>query len=134
MLPYHPRLIVVQEGGNDLHGGRSPEQFVADMKAFVEKVRAKLPGVPIIIGSIGSNTARWNEADTRRQANKLLKDYVSTQKNVSYIDFFESLLGSDGKPRPELFVADGMHPSDLGYQVRVKMMKPFLGPPDSSAK
>jgi len=133
VLPYQPRLIVVQEGGNDIHSGKSPERLLADIKAFVEKVHASLPNVPIAIGSITPNSARWNEVETRKRANQLVQDYIATQKGLSFIDYFEAFLGPDGKPRDELFVADHLHPSPAGYQLRVQIMRPILGEPDAKA-
>ncbi len=130
VVPYKPRMIVVQEGGNDIHGGRTPEQFLADVKTFMAKVRAAMPDVPIVFGGIAANSARWSEADTRRQTNKLVKEYLATEKNVVFVDFFDALLGPDGKPNDDLVVADHMHPSPTGYQLRVKLIKPFLGEPD----
>lgn len=134
VFPYKPRLIVVQEGGNDIHSGKTPEQLLADIKAFVTKVRTTFPDVPIAIGSIVPNSARWSEADVRRRANKMVKEYIATEKNVSFIDFFDAFLGPDGKPNDELFVADRMHPSASGYQLRAKLTKPFLGEPDKKGK
>lgn len=133
VLPYQPRLIVVQEGGNDIHGGRTPEQLLADTQSFVEKVRAALPEVPILLDSITPNTARWSEIDTRKKANALIKEYAATQKNVTYVNMFDMFLGPDGKPNEELFVADHMHPSHAGYELRVKILKPLLGAPDGAS-
>jgi lysophospholipase L1-like esterase len=131
VLPYKPRLIVVQEGGNDIHSGKTPEQLLANIKAFVEKVRLSLPDVPIAIGSVTPNSARWSEFETRKIANAMIKEYVATQKNMTFIDFVDAFLGPDGKPRDELFLPDRMHPNPAGYKVRVQVMKPFLGAPDA---
>lgn len=133
VLPYKPRLIVVQEGGNDLHGGRTPEQLLADMKAFVEKVQSGLPGTPILLCSTTPNPARWSEVETRKKANELVKEYAASQKNVTYVNLFDAFLGSDGKPREELFVEDHMHPSHAGYQLRVQILRPLLGKPDRNS-
>lgn len=130
VLPYKPRLIVVQEGGNDIHGGKTPEQLLAEIKAFIAKVHAALPDVPIAIGGIAPNSARWSEADVRRHTNALVKEYIATEKNVVFIDFFDAFLGADGKPNDDLFIADHLHPSSAGYRLRVKIMKPILGEPD----
>lgn len=130
VLPYKPRLIMVQEGGNDIHSGKSPEQLLAEIKAFVEKVHAALPGVPITIGSVTPNSARWSEFETRKHANKIIKEYVATDKLLSFIDYVDAFLNAEGKPRDELFLADKMHPNHDGYKVRVKVMQPFLGAPD----
>src|ERR1035441_4292395 len=48
ILPYHARLIVLHVGGNDVHGGKSAAQVLADFKALVAKVRAAQPTVPIV--------------------------------------------------------------------------------------
>ena len=49
VIPYKPRLILIRSAGNDLTAGKTPEQIVADFKAFVEKVRAKLPDTRIVV-------------------------------------------------------------------------------------
>jgi lysophospholipase L1-like esterase len=130
VLAYRPRLIVVQEGGNDLHSGRTPEQFVGDVKAFVEKVRSAMPRVPIVFGGLAPSLARWDETETRRKSDRLLQDYLSTQQDVTFVDFFTPLLSAEGQPRPELFVEDRLHPSALGYQLRAQILRPLLGVPE----
>ena len=130
VLPYKPRLIVVQEGGNDLHGGRTPQELLADMQEFVAKVQGALPGVPMIIGSLTGNPARWSEVETRKKANLMIQQFVAKQKGVNYLNFFDPFLGADGKPREELFIEDHLHPSSAGYALRVKIMKPVLGAAD----
>ena len=94
VLPYKPRLIVVQEGGNDLHAGRSPEQLLAGLRAFVGRVRQALPAVPIVIGSINASPGHWSEADIRQHANQLIQDFVAAQTNVSFVDCFQPFLGA----------------------------------------
>ena len=130
VLRYKPRMIVVQEGGNDIHGGKSPDQLLSDIKAFIDKVRASLPDTPIVIGSVTGNSARWSEIDTRMRANQIIKEFVATQKNVTWVNFFDPFLGPDGKPREELFVEDHMHPSPAGYELRAQILRPILGAPD----
>lgn len=130
VLPYKPRLIVLHVGGNDVHNGKTAEQVLADFKAFVAKVRAVQPKIPIAFSSITPGPGRWDEADRRKQTNKLIKDYIATQKNLRFIDLWDAMLTSDGKPREELWVADRIHPNHDGYLVRVKIMRPLLGKPD----
>jgi lysophospholipase L1-like esterase len=129
VIPYRPRLIVVNEGGNDLHAGRTPEALLADFKAFVAKVRQALPHAQIALSGLQPSPARWVQADLRRRFNDMLRSYVSTQENVIYVDLFDAYLGADGKPREELFVADRLHHSAEGYAVRLRVLRPILGEP-----
>lgn len=130
VLPYRPRLIVLHVGGNDVHGGKPPERVLADFQAFVAKVRASLPDVPIAFSSITPGPGRWEEAEVRRQTNRLLKDYIGQQRGLFFIDLWDAMLTPDGKPRDDLWVADRIHPNHDGYLIRVKIMRPLLGPPD----
>ena len=36
------------------------------------------------------------------------------------------VLGADGKPRPELFLADQLHYNVAGYQLLAERVRPFL--------
>lgn len=126
VIPYKPRLIVIQAGGNDLNAGKSPEQVLADFKAYVEKVRAKLPETRIAYLNINASPARWAQVEKQKQANQLVKAYIAKGKNLDYIDIFDAMLGPDGKPRDELFVADRLHPSAEGYKVRTSIVLPHL--------
>lgn len=110
VLPYKPRMIVLHVGGNDVHNGKTAEHVLNDFKAFVAKVRAVQPKIPIAFSSITPGPGRWDEADRRKQTNKLIKDYIATQKNLHFIDLWDAMLTSDGKPREELWVADRIPP------------------------
>ena len=60
IVPYRPRTIVFYAGDNDLASGKTPEQVLADFKAFVSKVRASSPEAEIIYVGIKPSIKRWN--------------------------------------------------------------------------
>jgi lysophospholipase L1-like esterase len=134
VAPYKPRMIVMHVGGNDVHNGKTAERTLADFKTFVAKARAVQPDIPIAFSSITPGPGRWDEADRRKQTNRLIKDYIATQKNLHFIDLWDAMLTPDGKPREELWVEDRIHPNHEGYLVRVKIMRPLLGKPDKKTK
>ena len=128
--PYTPRLIILHVGGNDVNTGKSPGQVLADFKAFVAKVRAVQPDVPIAFSSLTPGPARWDEASQRKATNQAIKDYIATQPHLLFIDLWDAMLTPDGKPREDIWVADRIHPNHEGYLLRVKIMRPILGEPD----
>lgn len=134
VLPYKPRMIILHIGGNDVHVGKSPGQVLADFKAFVAKVRAVEPNVPIAFSSITPGPGRWDEAEKRKQTNKVIQDYIATQQHLLFINLWDAMLTADGKPREDLWVADGVHPNHKGYLLRVKIMRPILGKPDKTTR
>jgi lysophospholipase L1-like esterase len=126
VIPYRPRLIVLRAGGNDIHAGKTPEQVAVDFKAFVEKVRAKLPEVRIAYMPINASPSRWANAEREKKANQLIKEYIASGKNLDYIDAADATLGPDGKPREDLFVKDRLHFNEEGYKILTTIVRPHL--------
>ncbi len=126
VVPYKPRLIVIQAGGNDINNGKSPEQVFADFQAFVEKVRAKLPDVRIAYLSMNPSPSRWAQRDKQQKGNQLIKNYIASGKNLDYIDFWAAMLGPDGQPREDLFIQDRLHNNAAGYKIRADIVRPHL--------
>jgi lysophospholipase L1-like esterase len=130
VLPYAPRFIVTHVGGNDVNNGRTPDQVLGDFRAFVGKVRAVMPTVPIAFSSITPGPGRWNQAAARTQTNDTVKAWVATQPNMHFIGLWDAMLTPDGQPREDLWVEDRIHPNQAGYRIRVRIMRPLLGAPD----
>lgn len=130
ITPYQPRLIVLHVGGNDVHNGKAPAQLLADFKSLVAAVHAKLPGVRILWSSITPGPGRWDEAPQRREANRVMQEYIATQADLGFIDLWDAMLTPDGKPREDIWVADRVHPNHAGYLIRATITQPFLGTPD----
>ena len=126
VIPYKPRLILLQTGGNDINAGKPPEEVAADFQKFVEKVRAGLPDVKIAFMGLQPSPARWTQADKQKEANRLIQQYIAKGKNLIYIECFDAFLRPDGMPREELFVADRLHHNAEGYELRVQIVRPFL--------
>jgi lysophospholipase L1-like esterase len=126
ITPCQPRLIVLYAGDNDVAGGKTPEQVAADYKAFVAAVRGKLPETKIVFVAIKPSLARWKLVDKVREANRLVAEYSKTKRGLLFLDVFTPMLGSDGLPRGELFVKDGLHMTPEGYKLWTSLLAPLL--------
>jgi lysophospholipase L1-like esterase len=117
ILKHEPRVIVFYAGDNDIKSGRSPLQVKQDFEAFVQAVHKRLPKTKVYFISVKPSVARWSLFETQTQANRLVKDYCERDDRLGYIDIVPAMLGTDGKPTPELFVKDGLHLSPKGYAI-----------------
>jgi len=117
VIPYAPRTIVFYAGDNDLAAGKSPQQVLADFQAFAAKVHAALPATRILFVSIKPSIARWEMIERIREANALVEAYAATSDRLDFVDIASAMLGPDGRPRPELFRADGLHMTPAGYAI-----------------
>jgi lysophospholipase L1-like esterase len=126
VTPYQPAVIFLYAGDNDIAAGRSPEQVLADFKAFVAGCRKGLPSTPIQYISIKPSPARWNLWEKTRKANELIRQYVAGQKGLGYIDVATPMLDREGVVKGELFLSDRLHMNAGGYRLWTSVGKPKL--------
>jgi len=128
VIPYQPRLIVFYAGDNDIAGGATPEEVLKRFQEFVTKVRAGCPSAPIVYIGIKPSLARWHLIESVRSANRLIQTYCreNPELKLTFVDVDQPMLGPDGKPRPELFVKDGLHLSEEGYRLWTDLVRPVI--------
>jgi lysophospholipase L1-like esterase len=125
IIPCHPRLVFLRAGGNDIHAGKSADQVFEDFKEFVVNVHAKLPETDIVFISLCPSVARWQQAHKEKELNQKVEQYVKGRPHLKYIETYSMSLGPDGKPRPELFVADRLHFNAEGYKLLAEQVRPL---------
>ncbi len=126
IFPYAPRMVFLRAGGNDLNAGKSPEQVFADFKEFVATVHAKLPETEIVFISLSPSIARWKQADKEKALNTMIEEFTRRTPHLKYVETYPMVLGPDGQPRADLFVADKLHFNAEGYKLLVKRVRPYL--------
>ena len=126
IVPYQPRLVVLYAGDNDLAAGKTRDRVFEDYKEFVNRLRQRLGDVRIAFISIKPSLARWNLVDKIASVNEMVRKYASKDKRLIFIDVFPAMLGVDGKPRPELFIEDGLHMTPAGYALWKSIVAPYL--------
>jgi lysophospholipase L1-like esterase len=127
VLRHKPSQVVFYSGDNDLAGGKTPAMVAADYKRFVAAVHRRLPATRVVIIAIKPSPARWSIVDKARETNRLVQEMVRRdRKRLAFVDVFTPMLGRDGKPRPELYVADGLHMTRAGYAIWKAAVAPVL--------
>jgi lysophospholipase L1-like esterase len=128
VVAYRPRAVVIYAGDNDLaaNSPKTPESVANDFKQFVQIVRADLPDTWIYVISIKPSKLRWNEWPKMQAANRMMQDFVRTQKRVQYIDVATPMFDAEGNLPVDLFVADGLHPTPKCYAIWTSVIRPVL--------
>jgi hypothetical protein len=126
VFPYEPTIIVYYCGSNDINASAEPEDIFARFKQFSERVNEKLVNTQLYFVSINrapQKREKWNIVDS---TNALVKQYCLTTKNRWYIDVNPILFDTEGKPRLELYLEDGLHFRDQAYVEFAAKIKPIL--------
>jgi lysophospholipase L1-like esterase len=126
VIRYKPRMVVFYAGDNDVEANHTPQQIADDFTAFERKVHAALPETQIVFISIKPSIRRFPWIEQIKGANALVKQYCATHPHLTFVDIVPQMLGSDGKPRTELLVEDGLHMSPAGYKIWNDALRPIL--------
>ena len=124
--PYKPKQVVIYVGDNDLAAGKSPEKVFADFKSLFNKIRENTPKANVTFISIKPSPSRKQYYTAIQQTNSLIKDFLESQKKTAFVDVYTPMLGSNGKPKPELFRPDSLHMTKAGYDIWAQVLKPYL--------
>jgi lysophospholipase L1-like esterase len=117
LAPYKPATVVFYAGDNDIGAGRKPEQVEQDFRAFVGAVRKDNPSCKVLFIAVKPSIARWKKFDEQKKTNALVRELCEKGSGLVFVDVVPLMLGSDGRPNPELFVKDGLHMSPKGYEL-----------------
>ena len=128
IIPYQPKQVLIYCGDNDL---ASSDTVTAGLvaKRFSDlfyKIRTSLPATRISFVSIKPSPSRMHLIDKMKQANTLIETFLKKQENVSYIDVFTPMLGTDQKPKKDIFLEDDLHMNKKGYAIWQKTIQPYL--------
>jgi lysophospholipase L1-like esterase len=126
VTPYHPRVIVMYAGDNDIAEGATPAEVIGDFQAFVARVRHDLPDVNIVYISIKPSIAREHLWPQMREANQGIARWMQGKPRMRFVDATAPMLDAQGHPRPELLREDGLHMTPAGYAIWTQSLKPVL--------
>lgn len=126
VTPYQPKVIIYYTGTNDLASGSDAATVANNVEKFVQRVGKTLPGTKILVLNNTIAVSRKALHHEFRKANNLLKQKLANYSYACYVDVNSTIMGEDGMPRPEMFVADSTHLNPQGYKAWVSVVKPTL--------
>jgi len=128
IFPYKPKQIIIYCGENDLAGSDTiTAQTVANR--FIQlfsMIRNKWKKMPVVFISIKPSPSREHLLPKMKEANRLIREFLATQRKTRFIDVFSLMLDAQGKPRKELFGPDMLHMNATGYAIWQKELEPVL--------
>ena len=129
ILKYHPKQIYIYCGENDIASSEAvtPEIVLTRFKDLLKIIRVNLNGsLPVVFVSLKPSVARWNMEERIVKTNNLIKQYIATQKNVSFLDIHNDMLDANGQVYKDIFIGDNLHMNAKGYQIWQKIIAPTL--------
>ncbi len=118
IVPYKPSAVIMYVGNNDIgNGDLSGKQNANNTIRLLENLQRKLPDTKIFYVSLVPCWRRQKAWSNVRESNRIVKRYCSQRENIIYVNIVSAFTDADGKPLPELFKEDRLHPNNAGYEI-----------------
>lgn len=127
VLKYQPRAVIVYEGDNDTNNGKTAQRVRDDLEFFVDYCRTSLPDLRFYVLSVKPAPSRigiWES--TVVPANEAMEAYCEATEGVTYIDVSAGMFNRFGDLRNDIFLSDGIHLNDDGYDIWSAAIAPVL--------
>ena len=123
IINYEPDIVLIYEGDNDISAGKTKDEILETTMKVVDRLKSHLPKTKIYFISPKPSIARWKLKDQYVAFNRALKAYTADLENVFYLDVWSPMLDENGEPMTDIFISDGLHMNEKGYEIWEKVVQ-----------
>lgn len=128
VYPYQPSKIFFYAGENDIAGGRTAKQVLADFTQLWAMLRKNLPQTEIYFMSVKMSPVRAKYYNEVQLADLLIRGYLTGKPHGHYVDVNTTLLDKKTSfPDSSYFGPDYLHLNSKGYDRWEKVLKKYVG-------
>lgn len=126
VLKHAPRAVMIYEGDNDVAQGVPVSQILSRFESAIVRIHAADPETRVYLLSVKPSILRAAMWPEMLQVNAGLQRLAGANDNVHYIDVATPMMKDDGNVREDLFVQDGLHMNQKGYDIWRNVVAPVL--------
>lgn len=125
ILRYSPKKVFIYEGDNDIAAQKKIRDIIGNTQKIIEKVKEQNQEAEIVIIAAKPSIARWNLKRKYKKLNRRFKRLCKKENNLEYANVWDAML--DGrKVRQDIFIEDGLHMNNEGYDLWYSVIKPHM--------
>ena len=130
LFAFDPDVVVIYEGDNDLSDGLPQSEILSSANALFADLAQRLPDTKVVVLAPKPSRARRQLAEECRLLSDALGQ-VARRHEFAFVDFWDAMHLADGTLDAGLFVGDGLHLNQRGYDAWVATLRrelPWLDP------
>lgn len=128
VLRYKPKKVFIYEGDNDISAKKPPREIIATTHKIITAIHTQDPETQIIIIAAKPSLSRWKLRAKYKRLNRKFKKISENHPLLTYVDIWSPML--DGrKVKKDIFIADGLHMNQKGYDIWYTAMKNLVTNP-----
>jgi lysophospholipase L1-like esterase len=125
VLSYKPKMVFIYEGDNDINFKKSPNRVIRITRKIIDTIWQHYPETRIVLISAKPSIVRWDLKKRYIKLNRKLKEFADQSPQIAFANVWDIML-KDEVINESLFIEDGLHMNQKGYDLWYEVIKPFL--------
>jgi len=125
VLSYKPEMVFIYEGDNDINFKKKPNRVIRITRKIINKIWQHNPETKIVLISTKPSIVRWHLKKRYIKLNRKFKEFAERTPQVAFANIWDIML-KDEVVNESLFIEDGLHMNQKGYDLWNEVIKPFL--------
>ncbi len=125
VLTYNPKMVFIYAGDNDIYFRKSTKRIIRTTKKIIAKIWQHHPETQIVLISAKPSIVRWHLKKRYNRLNGKIKEFAEQTPQVAFANVWDSMLKNE-VINENLFIEDGLHMNQKGYDLWYEVIKPFL--------
>ncbi len=122
VLRFNPKKVFIYEGDNDISAKKKPNQIIETTNDIIDRIHNRNGNVKIVLIAAKPSIARWGLRRKYKRLNRKFKKLSKKDANIDYADVWKPMLNGR-KVKQDIFIEDGLHMNDKGYQLWYDVIK-----------
>ena len=130
IFAFQPDALIIYEGDNDLNDRVSISDILTSAELLFDEIRDGLPNTKVVVVAPKPSLARQQLSENYQMLNDSLGK-LTAQKGFSFLNLWDAMHLQKGELNEDLFIADGLHMNQAGYDLWVSEIRrqlPWLSP------
>ena len=130
LFAFEPDVVIIYEGDNDLSDKLPQSEILGSANALFADIAQRLPDANVVVLAPKPSLARQHLAEECRLLSEALGQ-GARRHDFAFVDFWDVLHQRNGTLDADLFVGDGLHLNQRGYDAWVATLRrelPWLDP------
>ena len=122
VINFNPKKVVIYEGDNDINSGQEINFIYKNILKIIERIKDKNDKIKIILISAKPSISRWHLRDKYIQLNQKYRELANKSDFIEFADTW-SVMIENGVLKKDIFIEDGLHLNEKGYEIWEKTLK-----------
>ncbi|WP_435654726.1 GDSL-type esterase/lipase family protein [Cellulophaga baltica] len=125
IFTYRPKKVFIYEGDNDISSKKRSKEILQTFSELIETIKVNDSTTKVVIISPKPSISRWKYKGKYKRLNRKLKRFCEENDNLEFANVWDIMLERK-KLKKDLFISDGLHMNEKGYQLWHSVIKDYI--------